>query len=43
MSFLGITLYFYAVLFYRTRAEILRRDRGAAWVRETLNVKGNQA
>ena len=40
MSFLGITLYFYAVLLYRTRAEILRRDRGAAWVRDMLAVKG---
>jgi len=40
MSFLGITLYFYAVLLHRTRSEILRRDRGAAWVRELLAGKG---
>jgi heme exporter protein C len=36
MMFLGITLYFYAVVLYRARAEILRRDRGAAWVREQV-------
>lgn len=36
MCFLGFTLYFYAVLLTRARAEVLRRDRGGAWVREML-------
>jgi len=33
---LGFTLYFAAVLLVRLRAEILRRERSAAWLREAL-------
>jgi heme exporter protein C len=36
LMFLGFTLYFIAVLLIRLRAEILRRERGASWVREVL-------
>ena len=31
---LGFTLYFVAVLLVRLRAEILRRERSASWIRE---------
>jgi heme exporter protein C len=33
---LGFTLYFVAVLLVRLRAEILRRERTARWVREAV-------
>jgi heme exporter protein C len=33
---LGCSLYFGAVLLIRLRAEILRRERNASWVREEL-------
>jgi len=36
VSMLGFTLYFGAVLLVRLRAEILRRERSAAWIREAL-------
>jgi heme exporter protein C len=36
VSLLGFTLYFGAVLLVRLRAEILRRERNAAWIREAL-------
>jgi heme exporter protein C len=36
VSLLGFSLYFGAVLLVRLRAEILRRERAAAWVREAL-------
>jgi heme exporter protein C len=34
--FLGFTLYFGAVLMVRLRAEVIRRERNAAWLREEL-------
>jgi heme exporter protein C len=33
---LGFTLYFGAILLIRLRAEILRRERNASWIREEL-------
>jgi heme exporter protein C len=36
VMFLGFALYFGAVLLIRLRAEVLRRERGAAWVKEVL-------
>jgi heme exporter protein C len=33
----GFTLYFAAVLMIRLRAEILRRERQASWLREVLD------
>jgi heme exporter protein C len=36
MMLAGFTLYFYAVMLVRARAEVLRRDRGGSWVRELL-------
>jgi len=36
LMFLGFTLYFAAVLLVRLRAEILRRERNASWLREAL-------
>jgi heme exporter protein C len=36
MMLLGFTLYFAAVMLVRLRAEILRRERTASWVREAL-------
>jgi len=36
LMFLGFTLYFAAVMLVRLRAEILRRERNASWIRETL-------
>ena len=36
MMLLGFTLYFAAVLLVRLRAEILRRERTAGWIREAL-------
>ncbi len=43
MSFLGFTLYFYAVMLVRARAEVLRRDRGGSWVRDVLAARGKAA
>lgn len=40
MMFLGFTLYFYAVMLVRARAELLRRDRGASWVRDWVKAQG---
>ena len=31
---LGITCYFFAIMLTRSRAEVLRRDRGGSWVRD---------
>ncbi|MFZ9709351.1 MAG: heme ABC transporter permease [Steroidobacteraceae bacterium] len=39
---LGFTLYFAAVLLVRLRAEILRRERTASWVREALQAEGGR-
>ena len=36
MMLLGFTLYFAAVILVRLRAEILRRERTASWIREVL-------
>jgi len=36
VSMLGFTLYFGAILLVRLRAELLRRERSAAWVREAV-------
>ena len=36
LMFLGFALYFAAVVLIRLRAELLRRERGASWVREVL-------
>ena len=36
LMFLGFTLYFAAVMLVRLRAEILRRERNASWIREAL-------
>ena len=37
MMLLGFTLFFAAVLLLRLRAEILRRERGASWVKEVVS------
>jgi heme exporter protein C len=37
MMLLGFTLFFVAVLLVRLRAEVLRRERGAAWVKEVVS------
>lgn len=39
---LGFTLYFAAVLLVRLRAEILRRERTASWVRDVLQAEGGR-
>jgi hypothetical protein len=36
MMLLGFTLYFAAMMLVRLRAEILRRERTASWIREVL-------
>ncbi|MFM7433486.1 MAG: heme ABC transporter permease CcmC [Gammaproteobacteria bacterium] len=36
MMLLGFTLYFAAVMLVRLRAEILRRERSASWIKEAL-------
>ncbi|HEY6454342.1 MAG TPA: heme ABC transporter permease CcmC [Steroidobacteraceae bacterium] len=36
VSMLGFTLYFGAVLLVRLRAEVLRRERAASWIREVV-------
>ncbi|MGA1424946.1 MAG: heme ABC transporter permease, partial [Steroidobacteraceae bacterium] len=36
LMFVGFTLYFAAVMLVRLRAEILRRERNASWIREAL-------
>ena len=36
MMLLGFTLYFVAVLLTRVRGEVLKRERNAGWIRETL-------
>ena len=38
LMLLGFTLYFFAVLLVRLRAEILRRERTANWIREALSA-----
>jgi heme exporter protein C len=38
LMLLGFTLYFGAVLLVRARAEVLRRERGATWVRAAVSV-----
>ncbi|MCP5360391.1 MAG: heme ABC transporter permease CcmC [Steroidobacteraceae bacterium] len=38
LMLLGFTLYFFAVLLVRLRAEILRRERSASWLREALSA-----
>jgi heme exporter protein C len=37
LMFVAFALYFVAVLLIRLRAELLRRERNAAWVREVLS------
>jgi heme exporter protein C len=37
MMLAGFTLYFAAVLMVRLRAEVLRRERGASWVKEAVS------
>jgi heme exporter protein C len=37
MMFAAFFLFFGAVLLIRLRAELLRRERGASWVREVLS------
>jgi hypothetical protein len=37
LMLLGFTLYFAAVLTIRLRAEVLRRERQASWLREVLD------
>ena len=37
VSILGFTLFFAAILLMRLRAEVLRRERAASWVREALS------
>jgi heme exporter protein C len=36
LMLLGFALYFVTVLLIRLRAELLRRERNASWVREVL-------
>jgi heme exporter protein C len=38
MMFLGFTLFFFAVMLTRARAEVLRRERGGSWVRTALQA-----
>jgi heme exporter protein C len=38
IMFLGFTLYYVAVLLVRVRAEVLRRERNAGWVRELVHA-----
>jgi heme exporter protein C len=38
LMLLGFTLYFVAVLLVRLRAEVLRRERTASWVREATSA-----
>jgi heme exporter protein C len=38
MMMLGFTLFFAAVLLVRVRGEVLRRERSALWIRETLSA-----
>jgi heme exporter protein C len=37
LMFLAFALYFTAVLLIRLRAELLRRERNASWIREVLS------
>ena len=37
MMLLGFTLLFAAVMLVRMRAEVLRRERGASWVKEVVS------
>jgi heme exporter protein C len=37
MMLLGFTLMFAAVMLVRVRAEVLRRERGASWVKEVVS------
>jgi hypothetical protein len=41
--FLGVMLYFGAVLLTRLRAEVLSRERASSWVRETLSADDAQS
>jgi heme exporter protein C len=38
MMFLGFTLLFVALLLTRLRAEVLSRERSAAWIREVVSA-----
>jgi heme exporter protein C len=38
IMFLGFTLYYVAVLLVRVRAEVLRRERNAGWVRDLVHA-----
>ena len=38
LMFVGFALYFVAVLLIRLRAELLRRERNASWIREVLRM-----
>jgi heme exporter protein C len=42
VSFLGFTLYFFAVMLTRARAEVLRRERGGDWIREVVGATGSR-
>jgi heme exporter protein C len=37
LMLLGFTLFFAAVMLVRLRAEVLRRERGASWVKEAVS------
>jgi len=37
LMFLAFALYFVAILLIRLRAELLRRERNASWIREVLS------
>jgi heme exporter protein C len=39
MMFLGFTLYFFAILLMRLRAEILSRERAASWIRDVVSPR----
>jgi heme exporter protein C len=38
LMFLGVMLYFFALLLVRLRAEVLSRERAASWVREAVSA-----
>jgi heme exporter protein C len=38
LMFAGFTLYFFAILLVRLRAEVLSRERATSWVREALST-----
>jgi heme exporter protein C len=40
LMLMGFTLYFFAVVLVRARAEVMRRERTAGWVREIVGASG---